>query len=553
MRIIANRVWKKHNVLYLSIMINVLILAVLMLLFSPRFDTNDDIAMSNFVDGSRGTYDPHLIFINCLVGYLLKWLYMTFSIIPWYGVLQYAVMLVSLSALTYVMWQRVVHPYCRCAFVVCLVVVSYEGYIWMQFSRTSTIATVAGVIMLLSNIFRDKLSWKQLVCGYILAITGSFYRFEQFMVMTALLSGIGLFFVLRLIGEHDWKKKLVKSISVFAGLFVLVFGFYQWDQNQYSSEEWKDYKEFNYLRAQLWDYGFPSYKENEEQCVELGVDDTTYNLFSRHVMIDSDRVTNDTFRGLIDLRGNKQLDGKLFKGFIRTMLFNVYQIPAFFLALYAGLLWLFCNKRCWRETVTVIYEVLLIGIIYFYLYYQGRYFLNRVDMGLWLAVAMVIFWMLNQKNDDFSLRSGIVSGLILLSVGLYVAYPRFRVNLDDGKFKYQKQFEKIGEDKEHLYMLKVKALNLDWAYGPLDRLPEGVIQNLCPMGGWTCRTASDNEILRRYDVKKPFKEMINSDKIYIIDDDINPTLAYIRKWYSPSAKAEQVKTIGNCPVYKIVT
>lgn len=216
---------RKHENLLRSLLLNAVILLVLLLFFEPYFDPNDDVAMCNIVDGSKGTYDYHLIFINSVIGYLLKWLYMTFAVVPWYSVLQYIILYVSLSALTCILWKRITAPFCRCAFLVLLISVSYQGYIMLQFSRTASIATVAGLVLLLSNFFGKKFSVKVLVCGYVLAVLGSMYRFEQFLVVTALLSGMGLFYLLHLVGEKNWKPKLIRLVSVFAVLFVLVAGF----------------------------------------------------------------------------------------------------------------------------------------------------------------------------------------------------------------------------------------------------------------------------------------------------------------------------------------
>lgn len=557
---------KRHDIAIMSILLNAFIMLIMLLLFEPFFDSNDDPAMRNIVDGSKGTYDPHLIFINCAIGYLLRWLYMTFPVIPWYTVLQYIVIFVSSTVFTHIMWRRLRPPYCRCAFLVLLVTVSYQNYIMFQFSRTATIATIAGVLMLLTGFFEKKVSVKWLACGYILALVGSMYRFLQFFVVTALLSGIGLFYLLRFIKEEKkWKKYLIQNIGIFAVLFVLVFGMYYWDQQQYRTEEWKNYKEFNSLRAELWDYGFPDYKEHKKEYNALGVDSTTVDLFRSWQSLDPDRLTIDVFQKLVDMKDPKKMDKAFWKEFVREMVFNVYQIPAFFMAVFSLILWWNYNKRSRCETITVIYEILMIGMLYFYLYFQGRYFQDRVDMGLWISFALVIFWMLTKKNDAFSLRAGLTTCSILIVVGLYIAYPRFRVNIDvpqkpalgreaeyDNIYKRRKNIEKIGKDQEHLYLAKVGCVKVETGYGPFDRLPKDIIANLCPMGGWTSRTASDNAILKRYHVENPYEDMIDNENVYLIDNDIKATMAYIRKWYSSDAKAKRVKTVGGCPIYKIV-
>ncbi|MDE6850969.1 MAG: hypothetical protein K2J67_00565, partial [Lachnospiraceae bacterium] len=178
----------------------------------------------------------------------------------------------------------------------------------------------------------------------------------------------------------------------------------------------------------------------------------------------------------------------------------------------------------------------------------------------------VVFWLLNQENKAFTLRAGVTSSLILGLTGLYIAYPNFRINVAarsggnlwgvtgtrNTKVEKQKVFEEIGKDKDHLYLTKVVNLRVDDAYGPFDRLPDQVIGNLCPLGGWTSRSASDQSILERYGVGNPFEEIVNNEKVYLIDDDIASTMDYIRQWYAPDAKEKLVKSIGDYSVYQVV-
>ena len=56
------------------------------LLFTPKFQTNDD-ACINMIACGAGICDrpePHLLYINFLIGKLLEWLYHEYPDAPWY-------------------------------------------------------------------------------------------------------------------------------------------------------------------------------------------------------------------------------------------------------------------------------------------------------------------------------------------------------------------------------------------------------------------------------------------------------------------------------------
>jgi hypothetical protein len=45
--------------------------------------------------------------------------------------------------------------------------------------------------------------------------------------------------------------------------------------------------------------------------------------------------------------------------------------------------------------------------------------------------------------------------------------------------------------------------------------------------------------------------MIGNERIYLVDDRIDDTLAYLRKWYKADAEAELVNTINGQNIYRI--
>ena len=45
--------------------------------------------------------------------------------------------------------------------------------------------------------------------------------------------------------------------------------------------------------------------------------------------------------------------------------------------------------------------------------------------------------------------------------------------------------------------------------------------------------------------------MIGNERVYLIDDDIELTMNYVRKYYDPGAEAVCVKTLGDVNLYQL--
>ena len=91
---INNSVWEKQGrkncpeenrkSLIVSLLYNVCFLSIILLCFQIRYETNDDLSMATIANMG----EEHLIYINIVIGYLLKFLWNISAVIPWYPLLE---------------------------------------------------------------------------------------------------------------------------------------------------------------------------------------------------------------------------------------------------------------------------------------------------------------------------------------------------------------------------------------------------------------------------------------------------------------------------------
>lgn len=111
--------------------------------------------------------------------------------------------------------------------------------------------------------------------------------------------------------------------------------------------------------------------------------------------------------------------------------------------------------------------------------------------------------------------------------------------------------ETIGTDKEHVYLAKSGTVSEIVCYGPFDPMPENLLDNLYWFSGWECRTPGIVKEMQEHGITNPYKDMIGNEKVYLIDDNIQLTLDYIRQNYDKNAEAVFVRTLGNVDLYQI--
>ena len=547
---------QKYRKISVALISNLLILGAMVAFMRPSFETNDDIVFAELGSGLRGVKDAHLVFQNYGLGMIYRLLYGVTGRLPWYTIVQYMILFAAFTVVTYVLISRLGEISGLCLFVILACGFGYEGYIHLQFTKTAGIAAAAAVFLLLYLLEQEKYSWWGIAGGILLAVIAYMYREDQFWASCGLMAGAGLLFLFDLRKYRNKKlRRLGICVLTFGVLLLSVFGVDRWDSSKYRSAEWKEYQEFNQLRSELLDYGFPDYDSNQEIYEELGISREAYELYKSWNFNDTEKFDTEVMKKLVDLKQKRPLTIRTVTAFIRRFPSDLLRMPMFYFFAVFALLWILCGKKDVCSVISVLAECLLLVAVYFYLYYQGRYMVNRVDVGLWFSACLVMLWIFSSGEVRYmNTKVSVLLCMICVVLGQFMMYKDWRLatsSIPEARVSQRAVLETIGTDKEHTYLAKSGMLSEIVCYGPFDRMPENLLDNVYWFGGWECRTPGYTRAMEVHGIINPYRDVVNNENIYLVDDNIDLTLKYIRQYYAENAEAVFVKTIGNVDVYQI--
>lgn len=547
---------QKYRKISVALISNLLILGAMAAAMRPSFETNDDIVFAELGSGLRGVKDAHLIFQNYGLGMIYRFLYAVTGRLPWYTIVQYMILFVAFTAITYVLVSRLGEISGLCFFVILVCGFGYEGYVHLQFTKTAGIAAAAAVFLLFYLLEQKKYSWWGIIVGVLLAVIAYMYREDQFWASCGLMAGAGLLFLFDLRKYRNRKlRRLGICVLTFGVLLLSVFGVDRWDSSKYRSAEWEEYQEFNQLRSELLDYGFPDYDSNQEIYEELGISREAYELYKSWNFNDTEKFDTEVMKKLVDLKQKRPLTIRTVTAFLRRFPSDLLRMPMFYFFAVFAMLWLLCGKKDVCSVISVLAECLLLVAVYFYLYYQGRYMVNRVDVGLWFSACLVMLWIFSSGEVRYmNTKVSVLLCMICVVLGQFMMYKDWRIatsSIPEARVSQRAVLETIGTDKEHTYLAKSGMLSEIVCYGPFDRMPENLLDNVYWFGGWECRTPGYTRAMEVHGIINPYRDVVNNENIYLVDDNIDLTLKYIRQYYAENAEAVFVKTIGNVDVYQI--
>jgi hypothetical protein len=203
-----------------------------------RFDVGDDPAMEMLASGYvTGHPTEYLIFINVLIGLLLKGFYLLVPQAPWYPLLLLSVVIFSLAGITYLLLQEDVSDrFCW----LCLLGVVFGMYFVTHLQFTSA-AYLLGLIGML--IFCQGTSRASLPFAAALVAAGSLIRFESFLLLLVTTAGAAWLLSRRRVSE----KVIFFAAILFLGWSGQTFDHFYYDHQP----DWQAYRQYNTSRGDL--------------------------------------------------------------------------------------------------------------------------------------------------------------------------------------------------------------------------------------------------------------------------------------------------------------
>jgi len=373
----------------LSLAIVIILFTLFFAFFTPIFFTSDDVGMMMIASGTGHGFmrpDEHVLFINVIIGFLLKRLYTALPYFPWYGTVSFLILFLSTVALLYSTLRRR-FTFTRVLFFL-LFFVTVELYFLVntQFTFTAYLAGAAGVFLFLSAVEDEKYTLPLLFAMFLM-ILSSLIRIQAFYM--ALLLGAPL---LTIKFARNLNKKVIGRYAVFfISLIVLSSGFQYYQTTYYEKDPlWKEFQPTMNATAAFTDYSRAGYHaETKHIFDEVGWSKNDFRMLLKLFRADEDVFSLKKMeKVLAGFPEHKSFGKEYLLFFIKreALAQNEYVIFFFILAL-------FFLSYTRREKVyflkifsTLGWIFVLMGYIIFYKYLKDRVYFSMISFLTFTAL-----------------------------------------------------------------------------------------------------------------------------------------------------------------------
>jgi len=590
---VVNRI--KNSSVLSAVLMNLGLLILVFVFCDLKYEVSDDFIMASILSGAFGeARNPHMIFANVLLGYLLLPLYGLLPQVSWYFVFQIFLVFASSVAITWMLLEKTDKIKAVMISTILLLFFSVDAYILVQFTKTAMFAVTSGSLLFLWGVFRER-GLRTLLTGGVLCLLGTMLRFEVIYMAGAFILLILAYEFVRLYKAGDKKKlgkRFLKIAAFGVGLIALVLLVEEIDHRGYDNKKYRYFAEYGSARAGIVDYAEYGYQSYAEQLEAVDVSEVDYCMLKAWSFADNEVFTLDKMRATADTIKRFQDNLPLGKEQVLERLVDrgVQQYPVFFACLLLLVCGVFLN---WERWWLVLCSDIIAAAYMLYFVLRDR-MLYRTEFSFFLGAFLcgAYFWERGRAKDAGGQEPGregddrraarractvITVALWAVSTILYVPNRSYldvdensRRSYIEGAFyeswnydakKYRKVVNKgkrcaglLAElgNKNHFYFgdftTTIQVLYFEWS--PWKALPPGYFDNYAYLGGVTTNFPDVKETLERWDISVPLRDLVNDD-VYLIDNvHVELKLQYLREHYYPDARAELYKEVDGYQIWK---
>ena len=535
MNSIINNFIKKNKNQCIAVLLNAFFLVYSFGFFLPIHETNDDVFYEDLLSGAYTVGTNTLVFVNYYLALVFR---MFYKIIPCgnvYGIICWTMVFLSFVILTYLILEHTNNIVGIMVSVALLWIFHSQFYLILQFTRVTFITSLAGYCLILHCIKQRRNGYLTIILGGGLIVFGALLRQNAFFEVSAFCGIYGIADLL--VGEckEDILRHIKRTIVHLLPIYVIIFSCYYLDGIKYKQYGWTDFLEYNQVRANLQDFGWPEYEEYEEEYKKLGVSYDDYRWYLTNNIGDDSVLTTDIMKEIADMKvqTSKKISLSSVLAFVRSYLVN-NTYSNIIIILYV-LSWLYVKNKKYLVPLTMIF---LLENALFYWYFLSERVVERVlTPTLFCTMYLMILFFVSNVHFELSPRDkrrAIPVMALFMVVSNPVAYGTYNylyaMHMDDS------EIESVFNDKENLYVADHNIHGRSYFYyDAYHRAPEDLYSNQILPGGWLTRSPVSNEHNTLAGVTNFCEELINNEKCYFYTKDNGDLLGkYLRRHYDSS-------------------
>jgi len=404
------------------------------------YGTNDDALISSISNGQlTGNPNGHLVFLNPLISYPISWLQHFNNDINLYVYFLTFVVTIAFSTILGLIQIKNQISFQNRVISLLLWSLSSGTFVsWFSLSPTYTGASIfaAGASACIAYVFLSN-EVNPMKGKYFLLVSYLIFFFTSISIRLESLYIVIFFLLIVIIPKYffsqiNFKKFLIIAFSSILILLTNIAG----ERLVYNQSDWKEFYETNQLRHKI-QLREPE-RKLESSYSEIGWDKGTYDLFTRFILVDKNKMNSENLTRVLDTTNENQLMVFIQNFSMKKIVDNTklafapwtWLVMLFALIVVVNLINVYRKPKIWEFISQIV--LFTTGIPILFLYLATSYHLpERISVNLLGGIALILltisphYFNSNVKNR----RIILISQVLIVIIGSMFYLHRFQIEL----------------------------------------------------------------------------------------------------------------------------
>ncbi len=549
------------------LIINILVFMITNCLFDIKYEQVDDFIIYNLYSGLDGTYNVHGVYIHPVICFLLGIFYRIIPVINWHTIFLLGMQLLCFTTIGTILLKRNSSKLSYVLYILFISILYPSLLELIQYTSVSALLILTAFFVIMDKVEQQKQRKAITVFSAILFTIGIMTRMQSLLIIIPFFALYMVYEIIQVIRKKSEKTKLFMLLKQYEILAIITVIIYISNLLIYQTNDvYKNFMEFNDMRAYLHDISYTNYATNQEIFDEIGWSENDHYLFYTFNFGDENVYNKENLQKIIDYKKSNgtyysfdfDLEETIHQLEEEMKNTNPYITILFFVAFVIAL---YTNRKKTGWVISIFLVTILVHMLFIVL---NRSMLRVVIPEYILGTAMMLYFVqytkeTKEKIDDRLKAISVISMVIIIafSGGVY----KYNYELEDYS-NYKNVINYTNSHKENVYLYTVPSLQFRYLVYPVYTMPpKGAFSNLRVMGGWDMYTENYYDFKERYDLEGTFLDLLK-ENVYLIDGDvtwsgnyyhnyIDHIVQFIKEHYQKEVTYTKVETFDNIYVYKL--
>ena len=560
------KIKENYKTLIYIALINLIIFGVANLIFDIKYEQVDDFIIYNLYSGLDGTYNIHGIYIHPLICFIISLFFRIIPMVNWHTIFLLLMQFICFTIIGTLIIRKNNSKLSYILYVLFASVFYTSLLELIQYTSVAALLILTAFFIMMDYIDRDKRGKKYIFCYILLFTIGIMTRMQSLMIIAPFFALYFVYNLVIIIRKRIDKQKILKIIKHYLVFFVLTILVYVSNYIIYNSDHiYKNYMEYNDIRAILHDMSYTSYAGNKEIFDEIGWSENDHYLFYTFNFGDENVYSKENLQKIIDYKKSK---GDLYnydidlENIVNSLIEQLKNNYSYIAIMFVGsfLIAIYTNKEKRGYIISIFLVTLAVNSIFIIV---GRSMQRVVIPEYIIGTAMFLY--LTKYEKQYIEKTNLIKAMSIFIIVATVIFAggayEFGYELKDYS-NYKNVINYTNSHKENVYLYTVPSLQYRYlVYSVYEMPPIGAFSNLRVMGGWDMFTKNYYDFKERYNLDGTFLDLLKNN-VYLVDGDvtwsgnyyhnyIDNIVLFIKENYNKDVNYEKVETFDNIYIYKL--